>query len=49
MILHTLVEINQNVTTLFATTFGRFCNYILHCFTTTLQLVCNYFGFHPSM
>jgi hypothetical protein len=55
-----LVEIGQNVTTIFVTTMQLLiiCNYIwtflqlffvLVIFAITQQLICNYFGVHPSM
>jgi hypothetical protein len=50
---HFLIEIGQNVTTIFVIT----CDYIwtflqlffvLVIFAITLQLICNYYGFHPK-
>jgi len=46
---HPLVEIGQNVTTLFATISFLQLFLVLVIFATTLQLVCNYFGVHPFM
>jgi hypothetical protein len=59
-VLLTLIEIGQNLTTLFTTTcdyllfaitFEHFCNYLfcLVIFAIIVQLVYDYFGVHPSM